>query len=600
MLIQTCIHLRGPYWRALSKALSSFPEAESRYVFSCLLRHTSPRLENHLHTLVWPQFSRLLTGTGSFFPPFSRDMLDILPQIPAMYDASKCCIESTREQVLEHIASWIDSDKEPRAFWLYSMAGEGKSAIAHSLAKWLDEPHPHRHQHIPITFFFSRHDPPYNCLDFLFSTLAHQLAQRSSTLGDYIRQVLLDIPEVASASPAIQFRLLGPLPHIRSAFSQHSKVVIILDGLDECGDETTRLALRSILKTLSRELPAHIKLFMTSRPSRDLCNLFDTIGSDVERYSLSDIPAHIVNSDITTYVRARMDLLDFNGQLSGEAALRRDDLCDGIVAQSCGVFLAATRILESPPPYESERHVPWRPKDLRGLDDIYTQVFEDAFPQSAHIFSTPDGRRQFSSALGMILALKHISSPDILGILRVGFPAEVCEVLAQLRSVVTIKRPGSDVPGGIWMLHPSLAVFLSDHCPDRFTVDLYSVHAQWARGSLIRMHTRLERNCCKLEDELSHNNTIDDLCGKLQLCLADDLRYACRHWAYHLSRSPADHEELYQLLRVFLVEDIRKWLEILSLLNVFDDALESLELCRQWILVCGYTITNYNDLTTPK
>lgn len=614
MLIQTCIHLRGSYWHALSKALSSIPAAENRYVFSRLFHYTSPRLECRLELLARPQFSAIsqfLAGTGGVYLDTSRsailpiefggDMLDILPQLPVKYDASKACLESTREQVLEHITNWVGSDEESRIFWLYSMAGEGKSAIAHSISKWLDEPNPRGHQYTPIYFFFSRHNPPYNCLDFLFSTLAHQLAQRSTLLGQHIRQVLLENPQVAAASPAMQFAylVLGPLRHLQRAFPHNSKVIFILDGIDECGDEATRMALRTVLGTLSRELPVYVKFFVTSRPSRDLCNLFDTMGPAVERYNLSDVPTHIVDSDITTYVRARTYAFDFDGQLSVEDVQRQDSLRDSIVTKSCSVFLAASSIIDYPPPHVSELFVPWDAKEFRGLDNIYTQVLEDAFPQNAYVFSTSGNRRQFCSALGMIFSLKHISSPDILGILRVDFPKDVSEVLAQLRSVVTISEPDSEVPGGVRMLHPSLESFLSDHCPGRFSIDLHSIHAQWARGSLVRMHARLERNCCRLEHELSHNNTIDDLCGKLRLCLADDLRYACRHWSYHLSRSPTDHEELYHLLKVFLVKDVRKWLEILSLLDVLDCAFESLELCRQWILVSPLYIHTTTMISNP-
>lgn len=56
-------------------------------------------------------------------------------------NTSKCCLPGTQEAILSDIKSWIYSTEEgvQRVFWLSGSAGTGKSAIAHTIAKWFDE-----------------------------------------------------------------------------------------------------------------------------------------------------------------------------------------------------------------------------------------------------------------------------------------------------------------------------------------------------------------------------------------------------------------------------------------------------------------------------
>ncbi|KAG1851344.1 hypothetical protein DFJ58DRAFT_427154 [Suillus subalutaceus] len=56
-------------------------------------------------------------------------------------DTGKECLEGTRTEILSQIAEWVNStgDNVPRVLWLSGPAGKGKSAIAHTIAKWFND-----------------------------------------------------------------------------------------------------------------------------------------------------------------------------------------------------------------------------------------------------------------------------------------------------------------------------------------------------------------------------------------------------------------------------------------------------------------------------
>jgi hypothetical protein len=56
-------------------------------------------------------------------------------------DTRKECLQGTRTEILSQITKWVNStgDNIPRVLWLSGPAGKGKSAIAHTIAKWFED-----------------------------------------------------------------------------------------------------------------------------------------------------------------------------------------------------------------------------------------------------------------------------------------------------------------------------------------------------------------------------------------------------------------------------------------------------------------------------
>ena len=53
------------------------------------------------------------------------------------FDSDKGCLDGTREDILKSIYDWIDKFNSNKLFWLYGIAGSGKSTISHTVAKHL-------------------------------------------------------------------------------------------------------------------------------------------------------------------------------------------------------------------------------------------------------------------------------------------------------------------------------------------------------------------------------------------------------------------------------------------------------------------------------
>ena len=119
--------------------------------------------------------------------------------------------------------------------WLYGAAGAGKTAIAGTTAeKFYDD------GTLLASFFFSRADPTRNHAGLLVATIAYQVAVKIPTAKDVIVATIEDDPLIFSKSLEVQFAQLIFEP-LQSSFlsvppNLRPTCLIILDGLDECGD----------------------------------------------------------------------------------------------------------------------------------------------------------------------------------------------------------------------------------------------------------------------------------------------------------------------------------------------------------------------------
>src|SRR5882762_3066494 len=153
----------------------------------------------------------------------------------ASWDPSYTCLPGTRVTLLKDIWSWIHSadigDAE-RIFWLSSVAGAGKSAVAHTIAKRCRE-----EDLLGSSFFFDHSDEGRNNPKKLFSTIACDLANFNP---DIRRQVVSAIEldrSIATAPISRQFdELLCAI-----MYSGVNPVVIVIDALDEGYDADLQL-----------------------------------------------------------------------------------------------------------------------------------------------------------------------------------------------------------------------------------------------------------------------------------------------------------------------------------------------------------------------
>ncbi|KAJ8091634.1 hypothetical protein PM082_020868 [Marasmius tenuissimus] len=180
------------------------------------------------------------------------------------------CLKGTRETALASIHDWA-SAKGPEASpicWLSGAAGVGKSAIALSIAKSFENL-----SLLTSSFFFFRSDPRRNNPSALMLTIAHGLATTSSLMRSHIEQRILTDPTILEASLEEQFLELVIAP--TAIWSRQRSLwgapvvpnIVIIDGLDECGDEATQLRILSILQSAYQQASHFpLRFLICSRP----------------------------------------------------------------------------------------------------------------------------------------------------------------------------------------------------------------------------------------------------------------------------------------------------------------------------------------------
>jgi len=277
------------------------------------------------------------------------DLLQLLPSAPqATVDASgkeddRLCLPNTRVDVLQQIRTWADSeDIESYMFWLSGWAGTGKSTIARTVA------YEYRDRGcLGASYFFSRGKEDVSHAGKFFTSIAVQLAQYSTALGDLIRETISSNPNVTSKVRRDQWKLLilEPLSNLKAG-SLQQPLILVIDALDECdGDNDIRgiLELLSEAKTLKT---VRLRIFLTSRPETPIRLGFKNMPGILHQdLVLHDIPQMNVDNDILNFFEYKF------GAIRDES--ESDDLppdwpgktyIDKLVASAHGLFIYAATV----------------------------------------------------------------------------------------------------------------------------------------------------------------------------------------------------------------------------------------------------------------
>ena len=346
--------------------------------------------------------------------------------------------------------------------WLYGPTGEGKSAIAQTIAELCYDRHI-----LAASFFFSRTAAGRSDSTYLIATIAHQLCLSIPEVRCYIEAVVEQDPDILRLSLEIQVQnlIIRPLSQVNferkgsPSFSFRPSLIVI-DGFDECGDENMQ---RCILGALSGVVKSHglpINFLVTSRPEQHIRDFFRT-------EPLSLMTAFLAldksDNDIHVFLRSEFDEIkrEYNIPVSwpSEADIKR------LVQQSSGQFIYASAIIKyvkssSDRPMERLGNV--FKNTIRGSDNPFTEI--DALYNS--IFSSVDDIHTVLEVLGILLLAKEYWFPhtvnvklveDFLG-LRGG---ALHSKLIKLHSILDIPALGAN-EAEIRILHPSLRYFLQD------------------------------------------------------------------------------------------------------------------------------------------
>lgn len=186
------------------------------------------------------------------------------------------CHPSTRHEDHRRITEWIvepPTRSQSKVLWITGPPGVGKSTFATTVAKTYAEL-----GRLGAFVFFDRdvqeRSSPLNFV----RTLAYELSRFDSRIAREVENAVKQSPHIAQAGLDGQFRELVKKPlHCaasdtseRGSLGDDGPVVIVIDALDECGNESNRKQLLELLGRETSQLPLVLRVIIASRPEPDM------------------------------------------------------------------------------------------------------------------------------------------------------------------------------------------------------------------------------------------------------------------------------------------------------------------------------------------
>ena len=498
----------------------------------------------------------------------------------------KKCLDGTRIEILNEIVDWISTTEAtaPRIFWLHGQAGRGKSAIAHTIALQAQNL-----RMLGSCFCFSRVRQHEKLHLKLFPTIARDLADRDLRLRPLLAEVISnnhslgDTEDVAEQWKKLVFEPLSQLQD-----SSTGNIVIVIDALDESGEEASRATVLRVLSTQGANLPATVRILLTSRPLLDVGEVLNRARHVYVR-SLDEIDVESTTRDIHLYMSTQLKKLD--GTLSNADFWRLAEKSGGLfewARLACDFIYPRMGVIPKKRFDEIMSHTSGG-KAL--LDEMYTTFLKELTRGPSDVLD------KFRSVMRQILWLKEPLPINALDAMRQKFHREddrypvgvILDFMAPLLSGT------GDTTTPIRPLHASFYDFLlSEERSNEFFIDERDAQHDLALASFRIMEGGLKFNICGLTTSYVRNSEVTDWAKRVNENIPSHLLYSCRFWANHLQESGFDLDLAQCLKGLVTGEKILFWLEVLGICKHIVEARWALSLAERWlqvsILYCMYLV----------
>jgi hypothetical protein len=258
-------------------------------------------------------------------------------------DSAPRCLPGTRQSQLADIMAWVldELSDKPPIMWLSGGAGAGKSTIAQTIA---DSSATERR--LAASFFCQRKHPLQSSADRVLPSVALQLALSNKRIRTFTEAAIIDHPLLLTDKTMdVQFNELIRRP-LEEAGAPYTQVpfVVVLDGLDECGDH---VAVQQLLATIRHHIGivnTPLRFLITSRPEFPIEAFFRTIPDQHQHLHLK--PS---DSDIRTFILHRFSEIRtrhsdvFSPSASSWPSDRDIDL---LVKKASGHFIYPSTVLD--------------------------------------------------------------------------------------------------------------------------------------------------------------------------------------------------------------------------------------------------------------
>ncbi|EED20910.1 G-protein beta WD-40 repeats containing protein, putative [Talaromyces stipitatus ATCC 10500] len=498
------------------------------------------------------------------------------------------CHPETRIDLRRQIREWAADSQGKLMFWLQGMAGTGKSTISRMVADAFD-----REGKLGASFFFKRGEADRSGVAMFFTTICAQLLVKIPSLIAHVEMATDTDPNICDKSMGEQFEKLicQPLSQIRHHLPEASKLIMVIDALDECAQDGDTL-LRLLSQTRNKWSPS-LQVLITSRPEQQIRSGFKDVPVDVLDYTeLHGIPQPIIKQDMTTFLEYRFAQIREKYAKDGRS-LPFDwpgvEAMSAMVEMAVPLFIfAATlcRFVEdevySNPIDQLKKVLNYRnmksDSEMDKLDATYSPILKQLIngrPEKAQKSLV----ERFRIIVGTIVHLAEpLSRSSLASLLHI----DIQEIEGQVSSLHSVLNVPYSADSPIRMLHTSFRDFLvhpETRKTNPFWMDERKTHSEILAKCLHLMTQSgcLKSNICNLENHGVLRTEIDS--NSIANCLAPDVQYACRFWVYHLNESKtciSDNDPVH----IFLQDHFLHWLESLSLLGRITESIHLIYILR--------------------
>ncbi|KAJ7636959.1 hypothetical protein FB45DRAFT_452504 [Roridomyces roridus] len=497
------------------------------------------------------------------------------------YDQGNRCLPDTRQEVIDEIVDWVNKPESTPYFWLYGVAGSGKSTISNTIAEMFDKLH-----RLGGSFRFSRDIASRNEPTYIFGNLAFQITQLSPQLKSSVLDAIRQNGPMGSFPLRNQFATY--IVDVLNSVDLTGPIVFVIDALDESGTEQVRSVLLAALASEVARLPKSVRFLIISRDEADIRAQLKRVSTSKAMHQLEE-----TSRDILVFINNRMpEIRARSERLAGthwpDMAARQK-----LVEKSHNLFIwavVACRYIETLDPAARLKAVLASNQRAlvsaeSSLDHLYLRILQD-------VCADPD--MPFQEVVGCIIAamtpLTVQGLDDLLAyghqsdeglerdLSQLGSAESVIGLLGSiLQREVGTKGQASAV---VRVLHPSLLDFFTNplRCTDtRFFLQPSTQHRSMFLRCVAVMQSLLKRDICEINDPTKLNSEVPNLQRRIEKCLPEHLQYSCRFWASHLVQVDDLDDPLVDVLRGFLFSHLLHWIEAMTLMNEFDAAFIALE-----------------------
>lgn len=463
------------------------------------------------------------------------------------------------------------NDHSNRFVWLQGSPGTGKTAIAKSIAHSLAE-----EKRLAASFFWDKTGvrTNTNTVELFPSTLASQLATFCQDYETLLVNRLLDRTSRNILNLPLEKRMdllvINSMNSISKIFTlEECQPVVVLDGLDECGDHNALAQLMELVLLLDN-LPPNFTILVSSRSEPEIRDAWESSHNIVRVYT-DKIMKNDTDHTIGEMVKVglgnipqshHLDWTPSKGELHAFIKTCRQLPLLAEIRIREVKSLARTHTLQRA--FHRVRDDAAVPTDLNGE---YLRIL-----RRAYLGTHPDVLRTYRDAIGTVIAahepLSVATISDILNISR-------GDIIAALDPVCSIIYAPASSDDPVHFYHATMKEFLAgspqgdkgDHA--FFISDVKGAFLALPLLKVLNYKGNLNRNMTNTKTKILLSNrptsfsgpSLPDIGGLLSE-KPRHVAYAVMHWSTHLDLSSAS-KELFGELRLFLTTKLLFWIELL-------------------------------------